>query len=753
MKKEEGFDAISKIVGIQKDKAHFEQAGAVPQEALQSSEDVTFTNIATKLQKRKPASSNKKSKRHIYTDNNTGKVVGDGEKQEIIRKEVVINRHKISANERVDDNSDDLSSVTFHEEKKINSYSKGFGNFKELRGVKAKETLEIKKCSVTVISEDKDLLNARLTNQFKHIKRKAEEIRERVKRVGEHGVNSIKCENDNTEESMDQISTFTEFDDISRLQRNDPIYLKLAHQLMAAKKNITDIEERVIGVEDNYCKQKDDSRPHKDPMDVELTGQPMIIRRNAAEIIIPMKFDRASSNSQSVRGNNTKNTSKKNLQLVREGCSSIKMTNSRDEVAEKDPTKIEENRKSKNNSSMKCKKKASSNKKKGSRDEVDKKCMIQITHDGNNKFDYRKINTKRKKRKKNKNDAFAKRMMNYEKQKQNKIKKAQMKALYDIKVDKKKCNRCGKVQNFDEVLSNKSFCEDCGVTYSVSTKFDSKKFECRHKQSTKNRERTISRIKAERQSSLESSGFHNRLKGSVINKKRVLTKEEEKSFVKRMSSTPKKVEQQKRKSSPTICMNNSLNRRISKEDAECFVERMVQSEAQKHSNIQRARMKALYNAKVDKKRCPNCGNEQSYEEFEANQNMCTYIKCKKSDDKSKGFQYATPKKFDMNEFEKHIQEYCVQKAHNLSKIETEEVLMCFQNLQPKSRRQRELADKVTVKGGQSFNQRMYDDISARQGKLRNLNELQLQQLKVTCTFKPKLNISKKFLRRKEKRIK
>ena len=247
-------------------------------------------------------------------------------------------------------------------------------------------------------------------------------------------------------------------------------------------------------------------------------------------------------------------------------------------------------------------------------------------------------------------------MIDYEKQKQNKIKKAQLEAYYDVKVDKKKCKKCGKVQTFDEVFSNKSTCEDCGVIYSIPTKFDAKRLESRNMQSTKHREKTIDRIKAERQNSIESSEFHSRSskgkKDSIVNKKRMLTKEEEKMFIKRMSSSLRKEDHQKRKHSANGSMSKSLNRkRISREETELFFERMVKSESQKQFKIQRARMKALYNAKIDKKRCSNCKNEQSFEEFEANQNICSNDRCQKSDGKSKGFEYTNAKKFDINEFE------------------------------------------------------------------------------------------------------
>lgn len=64
-------------------------------------------------------------------------------------------------------------------------------------------------------------------------------------------------------------------------------------------------------------------------------------------------------------------------------------------------------------------------------------------------------------------DAFVERLSRSEKQRRRKLEHARGQAEYTLRLNKKKCPRCGATQTYDEVVEKRRKCQECGVAYRV----------------------------------------------------------------------------------------------------------------------------------------------------------------------------------------------------------------------------------------------------------------------------------------------
>ena len=161
-----------------------------------------------------------------------------------------------------------------------------------------------------------------------------------------------------------------------------------------------------------------------------------------------------------------------------------------------------------------------------------------------------------------------------------------------------------------------------------------------------------------------------------------------------------------------------------------FLNRMEAAKKRKQTNLQRAISETHYANKLDKKVCRSCGNFQSYEEVINNSNSCPNNLCK-------GQEYSIPTKFNICNFQMRMERSSERKMEVINKIEEERCITKKHFL--KSRRQRELLQRVSEKG-KSFLNRMADDISSRKQKIIKLEQEKQKQIEKSCPFQPKVNV-------------
>ena len=65
-------------------------------------------------------------------------------------------------------------------------------------------------------------------------------------------------------------------------------------------------------------------------------------------------------------------------------------------------------------------------------------------------------------------------------------------------MNKRKCPRCGNIQNFEEVMEERDVCPIDGIKYSLSCTFELRKFEKRMFHSRCKRQQTVDQIREER---------------------------------------------------------------------------------------------------------------------------------------------------------------------------------------------------------------------------------------------------------------
>eukprot|EP00569_Conticribra_weissflogii_P012455 CAMPEP_0171376794 /NCGR_PEP_ID=MMETSP0879-20121228/19485_1 /TAXON_ID=67004 /ORGANISM="Thalassiosira weissflogii, Strain CCMP1336" /LENGTH=406 /DNA_ID=CAMNT_0011886739 /DNA_START=63 /DNA_END=1279 /DNA_ORIENTATION=- len=171
-----------------------------------------------------------------------------------------------------------------------------------------------------------------------------------------------------------------------------------------------------------------------------------------------------------------------------------------------------------------------------------------------------------------------------------------------------------------------------------------------------------------------------------------------------------------------------------------FLGRMETMEKRRREKLKRAAAEALYQAQVDKKRCPNCGTQQSFDEVMDGRNECQNDRCKK-------YAYQYPAYFVLSNFEKRIQRSSNRRAEVLGKIEEERRISCSQTHE-KSRLQQHLLNKIS-NGGNDFITRMKKDVEKRKDKIDRLEEISLEIQSKVCTFKPKLNIKEHLIQNRK----
>lgn len=171
-----------------------------------------------------------------------------------------------------------------------------------------------------------------------------------------------------------------------------------------------------------------------------------------------------------------------------------------------------------------------------------------------------------------------------------------------------------------------------------------------------------------------------------------------------------------------------------------FLDRMETMEKRRREKLERAAAEALYQAQVNKKRCPNCGTQQSFDEVMDGRNECQNDRCKK-------FAYQYPAYFVLSKFEKRMQRSSNRRAEIMGKIE-EERRISYSQTHEKSRLQQHLLNKIS-NGGNDFITRMKKDVEKRKDKIDRLEEISLEIQSKVCTFKPKLNIKEHLIQNRK----
>ncbi len=176
------------------------------------------------------------------------------------------------------------------------------------------------------------------------------------------------------------------------------------------------------------------------------------------------------------------------------------------------------------------------------------------------------------------------------------------------------------------------------------------------------------------------------------------------------------------------------------EDDNEFLDRMETMEKRRREKLNRAVAEVLYQAQVNKKRCPNCGTIQSFDEMMDGRNECANDRCK-------NYIYQYPAYFILSNFEKRMQRSSNRRAQVLNKIEEERRISLSQTHE-KSRLQQHLLNKIS-EGGNDFITRMKKDVEKRKDKIDRLEEISLEIQSKVCTFKPRLNIKQHLIQNRK----
>ena len=213
-----------------------------------------------------------------------------------------------------------------------------------------------------------------------------------------------------------------------------------------------------------------------------------------------------------------------------------------------------------------------------------------------------------------------------------------------------------------------------------------------------------------------------------------------------------------------------------------FLTRMESMENERHRKIQLENQRLMYKSKIHKMKCPNCGQEQSFEEMINNKLDCSNEKChkyhrssilsihSKEQKQSNGhtssnecthnkenqiinaktqFQYCRPVAFQWDRFHKRMEQSTQRKYENMAKIKNERQQMREMTRMHKSKRQKQLLEHIRNRqereGGTSFIKRISNICTSKTEKIRKLEEEKQLMIDKVCTFQPKLNIPPKFL--------
>jgi len=175
-------------------------------------------------------------------------------------------------------------------------------------------------------------------------------------------------------------------------------------------------------------------------------------------------------------------------------------------------------------------------------------------------------------------------------------------------------------------------------------------------------------------------------------------------------------------------------------EGEGFIKRMDAFENYRRSKFQRDQEEQYYNHCVDKKQCPNCGQLQTYDEWRDKRMICNADRCSHD-----SFKYCIPNAFMMERFERRMEK---------STTNREKVVMLLKKeyntrvVAEKTQIQKDLMAKVSS-SGKTFIRRMYTDIEAKSEKLKTAQSQDFEKFNSECTFKPSLNVDKKWLKNRD----
>jgi len=174
-----------------------------------------------------------------------------------------------------------------------------------------------------------------------------------------------------------------------------------------------------------------------------------------------------------------------------------------------------------------------------------------------------------------------------------------------------------------------------------------------------------------------------------------------------------------------------------------FLERMETMEQERRESMARATAEALYQARTDKKKCPKCGNCQTYDEMIHDKTECQNDKCRRGKEKQT---YQSPSKFEIKSFEERQRRSQQRRSLVVERIEEERRASLVGGR--KSLHQQELLDKVEKARG-DFHSRMAKDIAARKDKMMNAEKTARQRLEELHSFKPKLHVAEHLIRNRK----
>ena len=123
------------------------------------------------------------------------------------------------------------------------------------------------------------------------------------------------------------------------------------------------------------------------------------------------------------------------------------------------------------------------------------------------------------------------------------------------------------------------------------------------------------------------------------------------------------------------------------------IERMDEMERERRDKLERAAAESAYNAGQDKKICPNCRQRQSYDEMLVGDSTCSSDRCKTGK-----HNFQPPKSFVLKNFEERMQRSSQRRSLIVERVHKERRASLLASTGQRSRRQKELQDKVSKEG-------------------------------------------------------
>ncbi len=169
----------------------------------------------------------------------------------------------------------------------------------------------------------------------------------------------------------------------------------------------------------------------------------------------------------------------------------------------------------------------------------------------------------------------------------------------------------------------------------------------------------------------------------------------------------------------------SSKKKINPSDYKEFIARQELHEKNRQMKLERKKMAVEYEAKPTKRRCPTCGNVQTFDEFIINRTTCPVD----------GTEYTLPRTFNLRRFERRMFQSSCKKLEDIDMIRKEraDVLMRAKTrTQEKSHSQRMMMKQAN----DDFLQRMADDLARRKLNIQKLVEASRHEEIKRYSFKP-----------------